>query len=125
MKKNTKISPTWICKTFNSLSKKKLFTVPRIYTHYIFSGHFGAAIFVIACSFMGCSSIGWAVALLCLANACLSANSAGYLTSAVSIAPPFSGIIMSIGRLAGQVGSVIAPYMVSGLTQNVRKGGYR
>ncbi|VDP06472.1 unnamed protein product [Soboliphyme baturini] len=101
LNKCSKLSSTVICKIFNSI------------------GTFGPAIFLVALSFMNCSTKVLAVAFLVLTNALFAGTVPGYLTSMVSFAPRYTGTVNSIGRFCGQVASVITPYAIGTITYNV------
>lgn len=79
-------------------------------------GTFGAGIFLIAVGYMKCTQPILAVFFLTVANALYSGLVPGYITSLVCIAPSLNGIVNGITRFAGQLASVVAPYIVGGFT---------
>jgi len=98
LKRKTNISHTWICRFFNCLST------------------FVAGIFLVACGYVKCGQTALAVFFLTVSIFTASGQITGYFTSLVCIAPAYTGLINAFGRASGQVGSVIAPYIVGAIT---------
>lgn len=82
---------------------------------------FGTSIFLIACAYMDCNHPILAVIFLTLANTVFSGIVPGWATCLLSIAPAYTGIVGAMSRFAGQLGAVLAPYVVSVITVEVNK----
>jgi ACS family sodium-dependent inorganic phosphate cotransporter-like MFS transporter 5 len=62
-------------------------------------------------------SSSWAVVgLICLATTLSAGFTPGWWTSIQTVAPPFSGTLQSLSSFFSIVGSIITPYIASGLT---------
>jgi len=107
LKAKTSFSHTWICRIFHCI------------------GTFGVAAFLIATAYMDYTHTALAVAFVTIANGLFSCQVPGFLTSLVCIAPLYSGMVNAVSRFCGQVGSVIAPYVVGAITVDGTSGQWR
>uniref|UniRef100_A0A7E4V343 MFS domain-containing protein n=1 Tax=Panagrellus redivivus TaxID=6233 RepID=A0A7E4V343_PANRE len=82
------------------------------------SGNLGAACcFVVLAFFVDCTTKPLALLALAFYGIFFSAGICGFFTSQLSIAPPFTGTVMSMGMLFGTLGNVAAPSLVGFLNK--------
>jgi MFS family permease len=116
LKKRTTLSINTITKMSNSFG---MLTNIILLMYTIYTASFGCAACILCVSFVGCDQSTLAVVLFSLGMGILSGYVPGYLTSLVSIAPPFTAVINSIAYIFGQIASIMAPYVIAFLTPNV------
>ncbi|OWF44378.1 Sialin [Mizuhopecten yessoensis] len=84
-------------------------------------GMFVPAIFLIAVGYMDCYHQIEAVALLTLSLAFCGFQFASFFVNHADIAPNYAGTIFGITNTGASVPGILAPYVVSSITQNVSK----
>ncbi|RUS68632.1 hypothetical protein EGW08_023606 [Elysia chlorotica] len=76
----------------------------------------GAGTFVSVMSSMGCEQRYAAVALLCLGYLLYGANTAGYLSNHLDLAPRYAGLLFGITNTMATIPGIVAPIVASALT---------
>ncbi|KAK3798620.1 hypothetical protein RRG08_005031 [Elysia crispata] len=79
----------------------------------------GAGTFVSTMGLMGCEERYIAVVMLCLGFVLLSANTAGYISNHLDLAPSYAGLLLGITNTVATVPGMIAPTIASALTPEV------
>jgi len=70
-------------------------------------------------SLVDCTQPAMAIAAMCGSFAFISAFVPSFLTSMVTIAPPYTGVLTSVLRLSSVAGGVLGPFLIA----QVRRGG--
>ena len=83
-------------------------------------GEVGAAVFLIALSFVDCSRPLVAVALLACSVTIFGSSYSGYIVNHMDIAPQYAGTLFGLTNCISAVSGFIAPYVAAVLTKNVR-----
>jgi MFS family permease len=99
MKTRTRLSPTFICKFFNTI------------------GTVLPGIFLLLSSFTDCRNRSLPVLYVCLATFFVSGTIPGFFTSLVCIAPQFTGMVNSVARFSGQLSAVITPLAIGNIVK--------
>ena len=81
-------------------------------------GFFGPAALLVATSYMGCSQITAAVALMTLSIALIGCNNSAYQLNHIDIAPNYAGILQGITNSVGTIPGFVGPQVVGILTEN-------
>ncbi|XP_033732524.1 sialin-like [Pecten maximus] len=88
-------------------------------------GMFVPAVFLIAVGYMDCFHQIEAVALLTLSLAFCGFQFASFFVNHADIAPKYAGTIFGITNTGASVPGILAPYVVSSITQNKTPGEWR
>lgn len=79
-------------------------------------GLLGAALALVALSFVDCTNPGAAIAFLCLGVAISGCAYSGFLVNHMDIAPQFAGTLFGLTNCVAAITGFVAPYIASALT---------
>jgi ACS family sodium-dependent inorganic phosphate cotransporter-like MFS transporter 5 len=83
-------------------------------------GLLGAALALVALSFVDCTNPGAAIAFLCLGVAISGCAYSGFLVNHMDIAPQFAGTLFGLTNCIAAITGFVAPYIASALTTKVQ-----